>query len=113
MTIRRRPAPRKANVGQTPAERDSIALALLQRARDPLSSGVYAVWYGGGHGIAIARTPAGEREAITWRQADRLAFPEKYIEKKPPTTATAAGKISTQVEKLSIVSTAARRVQKL
>jgi len=99
MTLRRPPRPYRALVGHTPEDRDRIALALLQRAR-LADSGVCAVWFGGGRAIAITRTPYGDREAITWREADRLAFPEKYIERKPAKSASAPGKISSAVQKL-------------
>lgn len=66
-----------------PADRDAIALALLKRAKQP-GSGVVAVWYHGGASIAIKRTQADiDPIAITWREADRVAFPEKYLERKP------------------------------
>lgn len=102
MTLRKRAEPRYPAAGRTPADRDLIALALLQRARQP-NGGLVAVWYGGGHSIAIKRTAADlYPEGITWREADRLAFPEKYVEKierKPAGRAGGRG-ISSGVQKL-------------
>lgn len=102
MTIRKRPEPRQPPAGRTPADRDLIALALLRRAREP-KSGVVAVWYGGGAAIQIKRTIADlDPIPITWREADRLAFPEKYVEKIERKPAGRAGdrRISTGVQKL-------------
>lgn len=98
MTLRRKPREYRALVGHTPADRDRIALALLERAKR--ADGLVAVWYGGGHAISVRRAPLGEIMSITWREADRLACPEKYIERKPPTKAAGRGKISSAVEKL-------------
>lgn len=70
--------------GRSPADRDRIALKLLQLARAG-TPGIMAVWFGGGFAIQIKRTILDEHPvSISWREAHRLAFPEEYAESEVP-----------------------------
>lgn len=88
--------------GLTPADRDRIALALLKRAREG-SENVAAVWYGGGMGIRIKRRATDlDPEAISWREAHRLAFPEDYATKEVPRKPNARFQGGKEARKLAV-----------